>query len=63
MTTKVKTHKRKKKNGVSVVREYSRKDDKKTSKRGSGEEYTKKKGSSCSEKSKKSKKSCGKSCD
>lgn len=47
MATKVKTHKRKKKNGVSVVREYSRKDDKKTSKKGSGEEYTKKKDSSC----------------
>ena len=30
MTTKVKTHKRKKKNGVSVVREHSRKDEKKT---------------------------------
>lgn len=30
MTTKVKTHKRKKKNGVSVVREHSRKDDKKS---------------------------------
>lgn len=31
MTTKVKTHKRKKKNGVSVVREHSRKDEKKKS--------------------------------
>lgn len=49
MSTKVKTHKRKKKNGVSVVREYSRKDDKKTSKKGCGSEYKdkKKKKSSC----------------
>lgn len=62
MATKVKTHKRKKKNGVSVVKEYSRKDSK-TTRKGSGEEYTKKKGSSCAEKSKKKKKSCGKSCD
>lgn len=53
MATKVKTHKRKKKNGVSVVREYSRKDDKKTSKRGCGSEY---------EKEKKKKKSSCKSC-
>lgn len=47
MATKVKTHKRKKKNGVSVVREYSRKDDKKESKKGCGSEYEKKKKSSC----------------
>ena len=43
MATKVKTHKRKKKNGVSVVREYSRKGDKKTSKKGCGSEYKDKK--------------------
>ena len=61
MATKVKTHKRKKKNGVSVVKEYSRKDGK-TTRKGAGEEYTKKKGSSCSEKSKKKKKSSCKSC-
>lgn len=41
MTTKVKTHKRKKKNGVSVVREHSRKDGKSTRK-GAGDEFEKK---------------------
>ena len=46
MTTKVKTHKRKGKNKVSVVKEHIRKDGKKV-KKGAGVEYTKKQVDSC----------------
>lgn len=46
MATKVKTHKRKKKNGISVVREHSRKDGKSTRK-GAGAEYTQKQVDAC----------------
>lgn len=46
MTTKVKSHKRKGKNKVSIVKEYTRKGgcgSKKSMKKGSGEELKKKK--------------------
>ena len=46
MTTKVKTHKRKGKNKVSVVKEHTRKGGKKM-KKGAGEEYTQKQVDSC----------------
>lgn len=46
MATKVKTHKRKKKNGVSVVKEHSRKDGK-VMRKGAGTEYTKKQVDAC----------------
>ena len=46
MATKVKTHKRKGKNKVSVVKEHTRKDNKKV-KKGAGEEFTKKQVDSC----------------
>ena len=46
MTTKVKTHKRKGKNKVSVVKEHTRKDGKKM-KKGAGEEFTKKQVDAC----------------
>ena len=46
MTTKVKTHKRKGKNKVSVVKEHTRKDGKKM-KKGAGEEYTQKQVDAC----------------
>ena len=40
MTTKVKAHKRRRKNGVSVVKEHSRKDNKKRGGCGSGKELS-----------------------
>lgn len=43
MATKVKTHKRKRKNGVSIVKEHSRKDNKKRGGCGSGKELSDKK--------------------
>ena len=46
MTTKVKTHKRKGKNKVSVVKEHTRKGGKKM-KSGAGEEYTQKQVDAC----------------
>lgn len=46
MATKVKTHKRKGKNKVSVVKEHTRKDGKKMPK-GAGVEYTKKQVDAC----------------
>ena len=46
MTTKVKTHKRKGKNKVSVVKQHIRKGGKKM-KKGAGEELTKKQVDSC----------------
>ena len=46
MTTKVKTHKRKGKNKVSIVKEHTRKDGKKM-KKGAGEEFTKKQVDAC----------------
>lgn len=46
MTTKVKTHKRKGKNKVSVVKEHTRKGGKKI-KKGAGEEYTQKQVDAC----------------
>lgn len=46
MTTKVKTHKRKGKNKVSVVKEHTRKGGKKM-KKGAGEEYTQKQVDAC----------------
>ena len=46
--TKVKTHKRKGKNKVSVVKEHTRVDKRgKKMKKGAGEEYTKKQVDSC----------------
>lgn len=46
MTTKVKTHKRKGKNKVSVVKEHTRKGGKKM-KKGAGEEFTQKQVDAC----------------
>ena len=46
MTTKVKAHKRKGKNKVSVVKEHTRKSGKKM-KSGAGEEYTQKQVDAC----------------
>lgn len=46
MTTKVKTHKRKGKNKVSIVKEHTRKGGKKM-KKGAGEEFTQKQVDAC----------------